>query len=537
MPQKYLILHRNQEAAAQQVYEHLRDAFGVGRVQLGFDIPFGADLNAFIRGEIVRCRAIVVLIDAYFVQTVSYPTDPIRLTLEHALPRAMFITTIPFLVDGTRLPTANELPSSLVKLASRQPATMSDLESLVTMLKAKKTPPFTGRWSMVQVVLTMLIVIVVSVLLLLFFSDHQFSKALPHKPTSTMSKTAFAYQSTPSELELTATFIVQRATEEARITRTPSPTPIIIEEVRPMVFQSLTSVVFDSKREHVLCGFSKGIVIIGIVPDSTEVARYEQHQLMVNAVAYGPDERTFASASNDGTVTVWEVETGTTLQTFTGHEAGGVYTVVFHPDGKRVLSGGRDSYVRVWDIETGEETANFDLHLDTVLRLAISHDGQTVTSTGLDGQVYIWDIETGEVQSTFSYDVGVYGLVYNDAGSMLAVGLWDGMVDVWDVETEQVIFRSEAYSPSRGPAEALAFSSNDRLLVQNTYDGAIVHSLETGNKVELRRRPESSIIGTVYGLAFASDNRVVYLASTNGIREFHLPEALIFGEKRPLRFG
>ena len=59
----------------------------------------------------------------------------------------------------------------------------------------------------------------------------------------------------------------------------------------------------------------------------------------VHAVAFSPDGRHLASASDDRTVKVWAVWTGQEALTLKGH-TGPVYSVAFSPDGRLLVSGG-----------------------------------------------------------------------------------------------------------------------------------------------------------------------------------------------------
>jgi WD40 repeat protein len=78
-----------------------------------------------------------------------------------------------------------------------------------------------------------------------------------------------------------------------------------------------------------------------------ELKNYVGHIGAVNGAAVSPDERRLATAGNDGTVRLWDIETGLELFTL-GKHAGPGMGVAFSPDGKRVASTGRDGTLRIW---------------------------------------------------------------------------------------------------------------------------------------------------------------------------------------------
>ena len=63
-----------------------------------------------------------------------------------------------------------------------------------------------------------------------------------------------------------------------------------------------------------------------------------------------PRRPTHRLGSDDQTVAVWDLETGTRLRALTGHQAA-VSSVAVSPDGRRIVSGSDDNTVAVWDLE------------------------------------------------------------------------------------------------------------------------------------------------------------------------------------------
>ena len=68
------------------------------------------------------------------------------------------------------------------------------------------------------------------------------------------------------------------------------------------------------------------------------------------SVAFSGCGKVLASASQDGTVKVWDAETGELRETFSRHK-GTVHSVKFLPKCKMLLTGGRDGTMRIWDVK------------------------------------------------------------------------------------------------------------------------------------------------------------------------------------------
>src|SRR5215469_10494124 len=117
-----------------------------------------------------------------------------------------------------------------------------------------------------------------------------------------------------------------------------------------------------------------------------EILTVKGHTGFVNSVAYSPDGKRLASASDDKTVKVWDAQTGQEFFPLKGH-SGRVISVVFSPDGKRLASGSHGT-AKVWDAQTGQELV-ICTPGNVVCNVAFSPDGKRLAvATNVD--IGVW---------------------------------------------------------------------------------------------------------------------------------------------------
>ena len=108
-------------------------------------------------------------------------------------------------------------------------------------------------------------------------------------------------------------------------------------------------------------------------------------------LAFSPNGTLLASGGMDGQVIVSEVGRNLNPLIFKGHHARRVKVLAFSPDGKHLVSGSRDNSIRLWDAEIGIEHIVLSGHVGEVNALAFSADGKTLISGSIDGTMLLWD--------------------------------------------------------------------------------------------------------------------------------------------------
>jgi TIR domain len=147
---KIFICYRRDDSAssAGRVKDRLEQEFGPDLVFMDVDaIPFGVDFVKVLRAEVAKCDVLITVIGPSWLiirdekgnPRLDDANDFVRIEIAAALQRG--IPVIPLLVDGAKVPKANQLPSDIERLAFRHGLEVrhssfrSDMDRLIRGLK------------------------------------------------------------------------------------------------------------------------------------------------------------------------------------------------------------------------------------------------------------------------------------------------------------------------------------------------------------------------------------------------------------------
>lgn len=275
------------------------------------------------------------------------------------------------------------------------------------------------------------------------------------------------------------------------------------------------------------------------------------HETTVTSIAFSADSHRVVSGARDGQIRVWNADSGVELLNIRPAaienwikldkeiERGPcqpiIESVAFSPNGEAILGRLGDGTLRIWNSETGREksrTRNFGSgteraqtklriasngqyavcgagnkievwtiasggnefiyltilqgHKERISDLDFAPDGETLVSASLDGCLRLWNMKNINSPETALFLQGhtqsIKGVTVSPTGGLAATADERGEVLLWDTEKGRVLLRIQTLEPSDNlnPRLALVFSSNELSLATLSDSSMQIWSCNSG---------------------------------------------------------
>jgi WD40 repeat protein len=241
------------------------------------------------------------------------------------------------------------------------------------------------------------------------------------------------------------------------------------------------------------------------------VRTFEGLPQLVRSVGFTPDGAHVFAGGEDGTVAIWDRETGAVVRTLAPHaDRFMLRAVAMSPTGKQLATGG-GSGPELWDIDTGNAFTGFGTGLRSGIGIDMTPDGSRLAVTA-DSGAAVWDIVVGRLLRNFGdHTGGAAGVAISRDGSIVLTGGRDNLVKLWDVATGTLL---KTFTGHANWVEHVALSPNQRYAASGSSIDGIIKVWDAASGKELQELRGHA--GSITGLAFSPDGLTLLSGSWDG---------------------
>ena len=299
----------------------------------------------------------------------------------------------------------------------------------------------------------------------------------------------------------------------------------LIESKHPLIRKMLTQIKKET-HGHWIRPLNQCL----ISPESSLMQTIVASAHCINDLAITSDGRKMISASEDGILKVWNVDSGCETKAIKVHETL-VNSVAITQDGKNAISGSDDGTVRIWDLESGMETETLIGHFNPINAVAVFPDGHRVVSGSMDGILKIWDIRNGDVLKTLKGHAGpIDSIIIAENGKMI-ISASNDAIKIWNADQGYEI---ETIKESDSRITAFALFPDERRIIAASYDDSLsIWDLSSGEKKAVysgNRLSKKEVVVCIKAryfighhfitdLAVTKDGSKIILSSSDGLLE------------------
>jgi WD40 repeat protein len=224
-------------------------------------------------------------------------------------------------------------------------------------------------------------------------------------------------------------------------------------------------------------------------PPQPRLVMQSAHSTLVADFVYSQDSRRMATLGMEGTVKVWNTETGTVMFSVIGY---GIRGIAFHPLESTLAGIDRDGTIWLFDGFTGDPLRSLDKNKRAIpeddgfflsskpIPLAFTPDGKFLVNGGESG-LFLWDVASGKMHKDLSRKARVDVFAVDPAGRSVAAAVSKNLIVLYSTSKGKKL---EEFPAQVGEITSMEYGPDGRFIVIGSAAGTIrIFDIKSGKEV------------------------------------------------------